>query len=183
MESAKRAKLIAITGVAGSGKDTMFELLRAMTPKLDVVRVAFGDEVKKEYADHLGVHVDEFYVDKHRHRIGLQKWGTENKRSKDGNYWINKIKPQLDFLTRTADVVVVTDVRFLNEAAFLKEEYDASIVRIVGCASRILYSLHESEVEMLNIDVDWIVPNKGTLSELAVGVQFILQENGLEYEQ
>ena len=95
MESTKRAKVIAITGQAGSGKDTMFALLKGMLPKLDVIRVAFGDEVKREYAEHLDVDLD----------------------------------------------------------------------------------------EMLHIEVDWLVPNKGTLSELANGVRFILQENGLEYEQ
>lgn len=183
MASTKRAKVIAITGQAGSGKDTMFALLKGMLPKLDVIRVAFGDEVKREYAEHLDVDLDEMLLNKNGHRLGLQKWGTEHRREEDRNYWINKIRPQVDFLMETADVVVVTDVRFINEAEFLKKEYDATVVRIVGSANRVLYSLHESEVEMLNIKVDWLVPNKGTLSELASGVRFILQENGLEYEQ
>ena len=183
MESTKRAKVIAITGQAGSGKDTVFSLLEVMMPKLDIIRVAFGDEVKKEYAEHLGLDLEVLYENKRRYRLGLQKWGTEHRRSRDKNYWINKIKPQMDFLMKTADVIVVTDVRFINEAKFLKKEYDAAIIRVIGSSKRVLYSLHESEVEMLNIEAEWIIPNKGTLSELAIGVQFILQENGLEYEQ
>ena len=183
MESTKRAKVIAITGQAGSGKDTVYGLLKGMLPKLDVVRVAFGDEVKKEYADHLGIALDELMARKNGHRIGLQKWGTEHRRGEDRDYWIDKVRPQIDFLMKTADVIVVTDVRFINEAQFLKKEYDAAIVRVIGSKERILYSLHESEIEMLNIEADWLVPNKGTLTELAVGDRFILQENGLEYEQ
>ena len=142
MESPKRAKVIAITGQAGSGKDTVFGLVKGMMPKLDVVRVAFGDEVKKEYAEYLGVALDEIMASKNGHRIGLQKWVTEHRREEDRDYWINKIRPQVDFLVKTADVIVVTDVRFMNEAKFLKKEYDATIVRGIGSDNRILYSLH-----------------------------------------
>jgi len=181
MESTKRAKVIGITGQAGSGKDTVFSMFEALLPELDVVRVAFGDEVKKEYAEHYGLDLEVLYDEgKKTHRIGLQEWGTEHRRAANKNYWIDKIKTQVDFLVKTADLVVITDVRFINEAEFLKNEYDASIVRVLGSRCRTLRSLHESEVELFSVEVDWTLPNKSTLTDLAVASQFILQELGLE---
>lgn len=47
----------------------------------------------------------------------LQWWGTEFRRAQNPNYWVEAWKKAID---PKADVVIVTDVRFVNEAEAIK---------------------------------------------------------------
>ena len=180
METTKSGLVLGLTGLAGSGKDSVFSLFKELLPNKTIIRVAFGDEVKKEYADELGVSIESIEKRKGDHRIGLQRWGTEYRREQDLNYWITKIEPQVSFLVKNADLVVITDIRFLNEASYVKEDLKGAIVRVLGDPDRVLYSTHESEVEMQSIEPDWIIPNMGSREELKEGVKFLIQENNLD---
>ena len=173
----KKALLVGLVGRAGSGKDTACCLMREVLRGKEVVRVAFGDEVKKELADNTGVPFDTIVAKKKYFRKKLQYWGTEYRRSQDENYWINKIKKEVDFLMEVSDVVVVTDVRFLNEADFVKER-GGIIIKITSPENRLLKSAHLSEMGQESITPDWLLPNMGELSDMAQGLQFIMNENG-----
>jgi len=179
METTKLALVLGLTGAARSGKDTVFSLFKELLPKKTVVRVAFGDEIKKEYAESLGMDVDFLERNKSAHRIGLQRWGTEFRRDQDEDYWISKVEPQVDFLRKSADLIVITDVRFLNEENYIKENLGGSMIKVQGHPDRVLCSLHESEVEMHGIRPDWILPNTGTHLDLKHGIRFLIQENNL----
>lgn len=52
-----------------------------------------------------------------KHAKLLQWWGTEYRRSQDHNYWV---KRWADGINKNADIVLVTDMRFANEAAAIK---------------------------------------------------------------
>ena len=175
----KKAIVIGLVGKAGSGKDTVFNLLKEMVPDKEVVRLAFGDEVKKEVADRHQIPVELVEEQKEVFRIILQKWGTEYRRKQNERYWIDKIKTQVSFLRDNVDVVVLTDVRFLNEVDYVKDECNGFIIKVIGSSRRVLPSDHRSEMELDNITPDWLLPNRKGLPELSEGLCFLIQELNL----
>jgi len=173
----KKALLVGLVGRAGSGKDTAFCLIRDLLRDKEVVRVAFGDEVKKELSTNTGVSVDTIVAKKKYFRKKLQYWGTEYRRSQDENYWINKIKKEVDFLMGVSDLVVITDIRFSNEADFVKDR-GGIIIKITSPENRLLKSGHLSEIGQASITPDWLLPNEGDLSDMGHGLKYIMSEHG-----
>jgi len=128
--------IIGVVGEKQSGKDTLCKILHERMPYHRVVRLAFADPLKAELAAACGVSVDEINEQKKRFRLGLQWWGTEFRREEDRNYWINRL---LDDLIRVRDsvdarseklIVVITDVRFENEAELIRN-FNGMLVRLV----------------------------------------------------
>lgn len=56
----------------------------------------------------------------------LQRVGME-RRVEDENYWVKQIDAQLKADAATVDVAIITDVRFLNETAYVKANGGATI--------------------------------------------------------
>lgn len=175
-----KAKVVGLLAEAGSGKDTVYSIFKTLLSDKTVVRIAFGDAVKEEVADRHDISIEDLEDNKESFRNILQHWGTEYRRKSDEFYWIKKIKPQVDILKTNADVIVFTDVRFLNEADFIRKELKGSIIKITAEADRVLKSDHRSETEMKYIKPDWLLPNNGTVTELAEGVAFLIHDLEIE---
>lgn len=170
--------IIGLSGRKGAGKDTVFRLLQQTRPDLRVVRVAFADALKEEVAGVLGIPVAEIEADKPRFRLMLQWWGTEWRRAQCVTYWIDRAREKIKAIASAAepvDIVVVTDVRFPNEAALIRE-LGGRVVRIVNPTAEQSSDPHPSEVEMDHYPFDGAVWNDGTLAALerAVRAQFTL---------
>lgn len=130
-ETVSDSLVIGITGTRGSGKDTLFNLLS----RLDVrcVRFAFADPLRVELnpflLSHFGVDIwDCTPVEKEMVRPLLIGHGMA-RRNQDPLYWVRKTVDAMH-----ADMVaveklgailipVITDVRFENEATFLREAF------------------------------------------------------------
>lgn len=164
-------KLIGLTGQAGAGKD----LVAAFLKMRSFARFGFADEVRKEVASNQallhqiaihGLKKDDFYK-KPLHpllRKILQTHGTEYRRSQDPEYWIKKLKQNIE--SSNVGAIVISDVRFQNEAAFIKEYApDSEIWRVdrPGLQS----DSHVSEQEYLQIKPDHVISNDGDLQHLA----------------
>tara|TARA_R100000808_G_scaffold1960_3_gene8336 strand:- start:8676 stop:9230 length:555 start_codon:yes stop_codon:yes gene_type:complete len=175
-----KAKVIGLIAEARSGKDTVFNIVKTLLPDKTVVRVAFGDAVKEEVAERHELSVEDIEDNKESFRNLLQAWGTDYRRVNDEHYWIKKIKPQVDILMSSADVVVFTDIRFLNEADYIKDKLKGDLIKITGKKERVLESDHPSETELKAIKPDWLLPNTGTISSLAEGVAFLLHDMEIE---
>jgi hypothetical protein len=166
-------KLIGLTGHAGSGKDYVYGLLDRFYE--GAVRVALADEVRIEVAcevlSAIGATPRDFprylgvwqkpYTEAQR-RV-LQWWGTEFRRSADPNYWVDLASERI--LEYPDDVlVVVTDVRFANEAEMIHRL--GGIVVQVACqddtrAERlggVLPPAHASE--NIDFEVDTVIWNE-----------------------
>jgi len=158
-------QIIGLVGKKTSGKDTVYGYIRELleTPSYLVIRHAFADSLKQEIAEACGVSLE--YIEQHKtvFRTILQWWGTEFRRGLFcDSYWIDRVRMKIT--ASDADVIVITDVRFHNEANMVREMGG----KIVGI-SRIRTDVadhHSSEVEQETIPCDAIIHNDGTLEEL-----------------
>ena len=120
-------KLIGITGFARSGKDTFFERadLALKKESLRCERVAFADALKNEVDDLLKTHTGisaftENDEEKSLVRPLLVTYGTDIRRKLNQNCWIEKVQPIVIEHLENNKFVFVTDVRFKNEAEWIK---------------------------------------------------------------
>ena len=114
--------IIGIMGRKGSGKDTFFSHLALSAGTKTIRRLAFADPLKEEVSKAMGVPVE--WIEERKNqwwmRTILQIWGTEFRREHFGeHYWIDKMRQQIKRVSLSSDIVVLTDVRFKNEADFV----------------------------------------------------------------
>lgn len=120
-------KLIGITGFARSGKDTAYQRSKILLEKegYKCCRLAFADELKKESDPFLKKHINisaftEDSVEKEIIRPFLVTYGTEIRRKLDENCWIKTIESEVLQKLNEGFFVFITDVRFKNEADWIK---------------------------------------------------------------
>jgi molybdopterin-guanine dinucleotide biosynthesis protein len=161
-------RVIAFTGKKRSGKTSLVSAFMAEVGDMGytAVRVGFKqallDQVKTHFPDFLraetktwGIELDD--VDRLLEekpgniRQFLQNYGTDLFRNQDANYWTNKWVTSV--LDMPVDFVLVDDLRFMNEAAAVKN-LGGVIIRIkrpsVGDSDT-----HQSETEMDLIPADF----------------------------
>jgi len=122
--------IIAVAGNARSGKDTVGhfiqEILQQKGKKAKVI--SFADKLKHEINDfcisNLGISA--FTYDDEKKKIirpFLVCWGTEIRRAINENYWIECLEQDMDNET----LYIITDLRFINEHFWIKENKGISI--------------------------------------------------------
>lgn len=178
-------RLIGLCGYAGSGKDTVRELLEArgfsgfafadplramLRALLEVSGICSGymdDRALKEAViPALGVSYREMVQ-----TLGTE-WGRVCLRD---DFWLRlagaHMADAVDF--RHAERFVVSDVRFLNEAEWVKRR--GGVVWYVERACAVPVRPHVSESEIGRLTCDRVIPNNGTLAELADTVRDALR--------
>ena len=140
--------VIGIGGFARSGKDTFVgiasDILRANGYR--PLRVAFADKLKDEVeamlkANHYKATVKtDDSVLKSMVRPLMVWWGCQRRyESEGGMYWVNEVDNQLseicvDYLKNGEShdnvVILVSDVRFANEAKWVHEKWEGSIIHL-----------------------------------------------------
>ena len=128
--------VIGIAGKKRSGKDTVAQMLMQCAEKVGIkaTKRAFADALKEECATMVVGHLpEEIAIDvlkemctdekKEKFRLLLQWWGTEFKRKMvSDTYWLDKLQNWiLQHCNTEREVVVVPDVRFLNEVEMIKQ--------------------------------------------------------------
>ena len=169
--------IIGISGVAGSGKDTVADIFLKNN---GFERVSLADPIKRLAKELWGFSDTQLWGPSEERskpdtryngltpRRVLQHLGTEGGRAIDEDVWIryavNNInkelsqkgacyKPNLGFYkspdSNDIKAVVISDVRFINEIRFLKKEGGALIrVKRPGAGLEGKFGMHQSEVEM-----------------------------------
>ena len=154
--------IYGITGYKQAGKDTVYDYMRRMYLPRCVERLNFADPVKQEVALACGTTVTNIEARKSEFRPVLQWWGTDFRRRMHGDgYWL--IKWLLKARTMHPDVLFCTDVRFLNEAAILKE-LGGILIRVKN--NRVKSDGHASETEQDLIICDYTIENNGSIQDL-----------------
>jgi hypothetical protein len=154
--------LIGLCGAAGSGKDTVAGILRETA---QCYRVAFADPLYEMISVVKEAEID--WIGKSPRQL-LQTLGTEWGRGMvSENIWIDIGMRRIDRLLADGRNVVVTDVRFDNEAAAIKSAGGEvwQIVRGEGCV-RGVSMRHASEAGVAQTLVDRVVGNWSTLEKL-----------------
>jgi hypothetical protein len=186
--------IIGLNGRLKSGKDTTFGIIQELVPHAR--RVSFADPLKDSAAAALGIDrwlMEEMKGDEDavwmlfdssgsalgpmfNTREFLQRYGTEAHREVFGDdFWVDMaLAPDLD---HSGDLLVVTDMRFPNEAQRVRDlgGVTVKVVREVETG----HSAHPSEQ---NIDhmIDYFLSNTGTLGELRSNVEELLINLGVE---
>jgi len=114
-----------------------------------------------------------------RRRV-LQHIGTEVFRAIDPHHWTTKALRCIEELLKTEVGVAVVDVRFLNEAAALRDAFRATIMRVERTDEEPSADTHSSELEFHQIPVDWVLAAPfGQLPKLYEQANSIARLSGL----
>ena len=177
--------IIGLTGLAGSGKDSV----RAVLEQHGYSGIAFADTIrdmlrqlftatgtsleymrdralKEERIPNIGV----------SYRVLAQTLGTEWGRSISPDFWVNITGASIDASLRDSFEpvqIVISDVRFPNEAAFIRER-GGQIWHVVRPGTQPVRA-HESEAHAITIPADYTILNSGTLEDLQATVQRALE--------
>jgi len=132
-------KLIGLSGKLGSGKNYIAENIIApyFTDKYNILIIGFGDQVKNElYARDVSLTYDLLYDKKtYESRKKLQEYATEYGRDKyNQDMWIRGLDMQIETFSRRSPkevMVIICDVRFKNEAEYIKNK-NGILFRIIA---------------------------------------------------
>ena len=169
--------LIGLTGPPASGKD---EVARYLIEAHGFKRVAFADEIRRaalvldpyvgesrRLSEIVGDHGWDYCKSNWLEvRRLLQVLGTELGRDLHGqDVWVDMVFDAVHQLD-AGQPIVITDVRFHNEAAAVRS-HGGRIVRLNRSSpSPDVVMAHLSEVESAGISPDYVIPNPGDLAEL-----------------
>jgi hypothetical protein len=181
-------KVVAVLGLLNSGKGTF---AKVFADSGNFTPMAFADPIKIILQDLFHLSTEELWgtSDKRtpRGRELMQVFGTDFARKYEPEIWVNKMEERIGYCERNGidtcfpqgrgvqskDGIVITDLRFPNEAKMLREKYDATLIKIVRPHSQdeatTKQNQHASETAVANIPHDWIrytVFNTGTREDL-----------------
>lgn len=173
-------KIIAISGHAQNGKDTVAKMLRdCLEADGNKVLIAhYGDLVKyvcRTFFDWDG-NKDEYG------RTLLQYVGTDVIRKADPDYWVRFIVQMLRFFPDAWDYVIIPDARFPNELRVLIDEH-FQVVHLRVERPNFDNGLtdeqkeHPSETSLDHTEPDYRLINDGTLEHLELLIGEFVKEN------
>ena len=172
--------IIGLTGPAGSGKDTVADWLEAGH---DFTRVALADPIRKGLCGMFGLSMTLFkpgikeqvipWIGKSPREL-MQTLGTEWGREMVApDIWLRVAENVV--ATEPGANIVVTDIRMPNEVEWLRRlGGQLWHVRRPSCAPA---RAHSSEKGIPAAPGDIIISNDGTLAELYIGVDLIINRS------
>lgn len=164
-------KLLGITGLKQSGKDTVADIIIRKLIPANAIKLGFADALKDEVAKAFGITREYIENNKSHFRLILQGVGTDYRRQLCGdNYWVNKLGQRILQL-RNVDLLIIPDVRFLNEASFILEA-GGKLIRVVrGSENK---DAHASEQEQNLIIANQTIDNSNTIEDLEQIVSIVI---------
>jgi hypothetical protein len=184
----KKPVIILLSGWAGSGKDTVANIL---CKKWDFVRLAFADELKWDVSQKTGLPLSFFHSEQLKDKpldIRILAYPTavtprdlllqHAKREREKNPFIY-CEIILDKIAdSTSPRIVISDWRYKKEFAFLSQnlDYYFTILRFRVHRSCITPSPDASEHDLDDEPVDSTLFNDGSLPELTESVSYHLRD-------
>lgn len=173
-----RPPIIGLTGKARCGKDTVANFLIAA---IGGYRYAFADPIRDMLHAGLGIDMNSAYWKDHKEeaipafgvspRQMMQTLGTEWGRDLvNKDLWLLLAKGKL---FRTGPGMVVTDVRFENEADWIRK-MGGRIIHVLRDDTPAV-AAHSSEGGVARLNEDLVISNTGTIDELQHMVRLIAE--------
>ena len=162
--------VIGVSGKLGVGKDFISNIIEQhLSINHKVIRLAFADLLKILTMIEYDISFDRVYVKKDEEsRQLLQNIGAEY-RKKSLDFWIKGIDSQINiFQHKGFDAFIITDVRYQNEADYIKSI--GKLIRIVAPIRNQIkleeesnnnpdIKNHLSETDLDNYEFDYIIKN------------------------
>jgi hypothetical protein len=154
-------QLIGLTGRAGSGKDT---LAVSLWKSHGFLPLAFADAMKAEFAagKSISIHALHDPVQKEAYRTEMQSMGEGRRQQYGPDYWIKHLEGIIWTMAGriSHNRYVITDVRYLNEAAWVMD-LGGMVIRLVGRGHALTeeQQQHPSEAEVDLIEPQFEVDN------------------------
>ena len=158
-------KLYAIAGKARSGKDVVASIIEDEYKNKKVINYSCTFYLKK----YIMLLSDWGGSDDDKPRELLQKLGREVK-EKYPDYFIQRMREDIKFLSNFCDIMIITGIRLVNELDFLKKEFGAVLVKIVrdsesGLTDKQKQDITETDVDNYN-SFDFIIDNNKDIATL-----------------
>lgn len=175
-----KMRIIAISGHAQNGKDTVASLLRnGLSKRGDRVLVTHYADLLK-YICHTFFDWDGSKDEKGRHI--LQYVGTDVIRKQAPDFWVDFIASVLTYFNENWDWVLIPDARFPNEIDKLTSKgFDVTHVRVVRPNFKSSLTTeqlkHPSETALDNTKPDFYIYNDCPIEELQVKINKWIEEN------
>lgn len=169
-----KAKVIGISGKARSGKDTVADYI---AERLEYAkRYSFAGPLKEAVSNLFDIPLNDLNEgdrEKILPEFGLsvrqilQRFGTECMREQfDQDFWINKAKRNVSKLS-DEEIIVISDVRFENEAKFCREDGILIHVQRPSLSGEVGDAGHASENGVhIDNESDYIIINDGSIQDL-----------------
>ena len=128
-------KIIGISGVAGSGKDTFFDLLSERIP---CEKYSLAQALKKEVNQwcRMHYHIDSVNCDREQKEIirpMLVAHGTTKRKLSDGRHWIETLHEDV-IKGDNSKFKIITDIRYddyeNDEASWIQNELNGVLVHV-----------------------------------------------------
>lgn len=164
----KDPKLFIISGKARSGKNEISKIIEKNYNNKKCITISFGHYIK-DYAKRVS---DWDGSEETKPRELLQQLGIELIKNKiDNKLFINRILEDIAVFSYFYDIIIVSDVRLVDEITTLKEKYPNSIsIRVIrnNYDNKLTYDEknHLTEVDLDNYNnFDYKVENNENLEE------------------
>lgn len=161
--------IIGISGHMKHGKTECAKILNSLLPNSTIIN--FADALKEEVSKATATPLETIEKEKDKFRLILQGWGTDFRRAKNPNYWVEEWIKRV--LKSECDYVIVGDVRFLNEAEAI-EDAGGQVWRVTR-ESMDEKSSHVSEHELDSYGFDVYFKNNGSIQALKDSVKILTQ--------
>lgn len=177
-------KLIGIVGKIKTGKTTVASVL---SREFEFDILSFAEKLKEITSKIWDIPLEDFYNHETKIRTDprwgksprwlMQNFGTEVIRHIHPMTWVYHVEREVQKRLETPGYgglkICVEDVRFLNEAQFVKR-YGGEIWKIVRENGENIYGSHASESEQDLIVADETILNNGSVEELEARVRALI---------
>lgn len=164
----KDPKIFIISGKARSGKNEISKIIEKSYSNKKCITISFGHYIK-DYAKRVS---DWDGSEENKPRELLQQLGIELIKNKiDNKLFINRILEDIAVFSYFYDIIIVSDVRLVDELTALKEKYPNSVsIRVIrnNYDNKLTdeEKNHLTEIDLDDyIDFDYIIENNENLEE------------------